>query len=97
LNLYAYKDLEGRTATTETLRQGEYQFVVLFRRQIKLSETDVIFGEWRVADFGENSGEAQIRAENLKKRHRLPGYRIQTAVVEAWPIRPMDSAKDINK
>jgi len=97
LNQYGYKDLEGRSATTATLRQGEYSFVVLFRRQITLSEKETFFGEWRVADFGRDSGEAQRRAEGLKKNHRLPGYRIQTAVVEAWPIRQMDSAKDNNK
>lgn len=97
MNQYGYKDLEGRSATVNTLRQGEYKFVVLFRRQIKLSETETLFGEWRVADFGLDSGEASLRAENLKRHHRLPGYRIQTAVVEAWPVRLMDSAKDNQK
>lgn len=97
MNQYGYKDLEGRSATVGTLRQGEYKFVVLFRRQIKLSETETLFGEWRVADFGQDIDEATRRAASLTKNHRLPGYRIQTAVVEAWPVREMDSAKDNQK
>jgi hypothetical protein len=84
---FAYTDLEGRMQTVETLKRGDLRWIVLFRRVIKLQNEELLYGEWRVADFDSSIDTANSRAESLKRAHRLPGYRIETAVVATFPVK----------